>query len=100
MGTAGVHLRPGRLGPGIGYWIAPWARGRGYAAEAHARWPTGRSGTARRACTCFADVGNAASQAVARRAGFTQEGVVRSCLPYRDGSRGPTRCCSARLAGG
>ena len=36
----------------------------------------------------YADVGNTASQAVARRAGFTQEGVARSCLEYRDGTRG------------
>lgn len=34
VGSAGVHLRPGRLGPEVGYWIAPQARGRGYAAEA------------------------------------------------------------------
>ena len=30
----GLHLTPGALGPGVGYWIAPWARGHGYAAEA------------------------------------------------------------------
>ena len=35
-----------------------------------------------------ADVRNAASRAVARAAGFTQEGVLRSYLAYRDGSRG------------
>jgi len=35
-----------------------------------------------------ADVRNDASQAVARRAEFTQEGVLRSCLPYRDGTHG------------
>ena len=35
----------------------------------------------------FTDVANTPSQAVARRAGFTEEGVVRSCLVYRDGSR-------------
>lgn len=34
------------------------------------------------------DVGNTASQAVAVRAGFVREAVVRSCLEYRDGSRG------------
>jgi hypothetical protein len=32
-GTAGIHVRPGRLGPEIGYFIAPWARSRGYATE-------------------------------------------------------------------
>ena len=35
----------------------------------------------------FTDMQNAASQAVAERAGFSREGVVRSCLSYRDGSR-------------
>jgi PAS domain-containing protein len=46
----------------------------------------------------FADVGNLASQAVARRAGFTAEGVVRSCLSYRDGTRGDA-VLFGRLAG-
>ncbi len=35
-----------------------------------------------------ADVDNTASQAVAVRAGFRREGLVRSCLDRRDGSRG------------
>ncbi len=33
------------------------------------------------------DVGNGPSRAAARRAGVTQEDVVRSCLDHRDGSR-------------
>jgi RimJ/RimL family protein N-acetyltransferase len=88
MGSAGLHLVPGLLGPSVGYWLAPWARGHGYAAEAAralADWAL-RHGAAR--VHLMADVDNAASQAVARRAGFREEGVVRSCLPYRDGSRG------------
>jgi RimJ/RimL family protein N-acetyltransferase len=88
VGSAGLHFPKSLLGPGVGYWIAPWARGRGYAAEAAdalAQWAV-RHG-AHRVHLC-ADVGNLASQAVARRAGFTEEGVVRSCLPYRDGSHG------------
>ena len=36
----------------------------------------------------YADVRNTASLRVARRAGFTQEGLVRSGLEYRDGTRG------------
>ena len=87
VGSSGVHLVPGRLGPEIGYWIAPWARGHGYAAEAAhglAEWALGL-GAPR--VHLYTDVGNAASQATARRAGFTQEGVVRSCLDYRDGTR-------------
>ena len=88
VGSAGVHFLPGLLGPGVGYWLAPWARGRGYAAEAAralADWAFGH-GAPR--VHLFVDVANAPSQAVARRAGFEREGVVRRCLPYRDGSYG------------
>jgi RimJ/RimL family protein N-acetyltransferase len=98
VGSSGVNLAPGRLGPEIGYWIAPWARGRGYAAEAAralADWAV-RLGAPR--VHLYADVQNTASQAVARRAGFTQEGVVRSCLEYRDGTRADA-VLFGRLAG-
>jgi len=87
-GTAGIYLRPGRLGPEIGYTIAPWARGRGYATEtarALADWGLGH-GAPR--VHVYVDVRNVPSLAVARRAGFEQEGVVRGCLEYRDGTRG------------
>ena len=88
VGACGVrHLDAGLLGPDIGYWTAPWGRRRGYAAEAAralADWAFGH-GVAR--VHLFTDVQNAASQAVAERAGFSREGVVRSCLSYRDGSR-------------
>ena len=89
VGACGVRYFDERpLGPMVGYWTAPWARGRGYAAEATralADWAF-RHGAAR--VHLFADVGNAASQRVAERAGFRREGVVRSCLGYRDGLRG------------
>jgi RimJ/RimL family protein N-acetyltransferase len=88
VGSSGIYLRPGRLGPEIGYWIAPWGRGRGYAAEAAhalAEWGLGL-GAPR--VHLYADIRNVASQAVARRAGFTEEGVVRACLEFRDGTRG------------
>ncbi len=88
VGAAGVHFRPSRLGPEIGYWIAPWARGRGYAAEAAHALAAWALGLGAPRVHLYADVGNTASQAVAERAGFTREGVVRSCLDYRDGSRG------------
>jgi RimJ/RimL family protein N-acetyltransferase len=87
VGTAGIYLRPGRLGPEIGYTIAPWGRRHGYAAEtAHALADWGLALGAPRV-HLFADVRNSASQAVAVRAGFTREGVVRACLDQRDGSR-------------
>jgi RimJ/RimL family protein N-acetyltransferase len=97
-GSGGIRLRPGRLGPEIGYSIAPWARGRGYATEtarALADWAFTR-GVPR--VHLFVDVRNAASLAVARRAGFTQEGVARACLTYRDGTRGDA-ALFGRLAG-
>ncbi len=89
VGSCGLHqLTTGRLGPEIGYWIAPWARRKGYAAEAAdglAQWALDR-GAAR--VHLFVDVANVASQATARRAGFVPEGIVRGCLEYRDGTRG------------
>jgi RimJ/RimL family protein N-acetyltransferase len=88
VGTGGIYLRGGRLGPEIGYSIAPWARRKGYAAETThglAEWALGL-GAPR--VHLFVDVLNTASQAVAVRAGFTAEGTVRACLEYRDGPRG------------
>lgn len=87
VGACGLHVTPGRLGPEIGYWIAPWARRQGYAAEAAralAEWAF-RHGAPR--VHLFTDVANPASAAVARRAGFREEGVVRACLDYRDRDR-------------
>ncbi|MGY1804752.1 GNAT family N-acetyltransferase [Blastococcus sp. SYSU D00922] len=97
-GSAGLYLRPGRLGPEIGYSVAPWARGRGYASEtARALADWGLAHGAPRV-HLYVDVRNAPSLAVARRAGFTQEGVVRGCLEYRDGTRGDA-ALFGRLAG-
>ena len=99
VGSAGVH-RIGQhpMGPEIGYWIAPGARSRGYAAElthALAEWALGLGA---HRVYLVADVRNVGSQAVARRAGLTQEGVLRSYLAYRDGSRGDAALFS-RLPG-
>jgi RimJ/RimL family protein N-acetyltransferase len=88
VGTCGLHhLAAGRLGPEIGYWIAPGARRRGYAAEAALGLATWALGHGAPRVHLYTDVANGPSQMVARRAGFTEEGVVRSCLEYRDGSR-------------
>jgi RimJ/RimL family protein N-acetyltransferase len=99
VGSAGVH-RIGQhpMGPEIGYWIAPGGRSRGYAAElthALAEWALGL-GAPR--VYLVADVLNTGSQHVARKAGFSQEGVLRSYLAYRDGSRGDAALFS-RLPG-
>lgn len=66
--------------PNIGYWIAPYAQGRGYAAEATrvlSSW--GFSiGLPRILLAC--DVGNLASARTALAAGFAFEGVARDGL--------------------
>lgn len=62
----------------FGYWIAPGARGRGYACRAAillTRWLFDR-GAARVFLTVVA--GNEGSVAVARRAGFVYEGTMRA----------------------
>ncbi|MGY1711101.1 GNAT family N-acetyltransferase [Geodermatophilus sp. SYSU D00758] len=99
VGSAGVHLRGGRLGPEIGYWTAPWARGRGYAAEAAHALADWALGLGAPRVHLFADVGNTASQAVAVRAGFVREGVVRAALALRDGGRADA-VLFGRLPGG
>ena len=63
----------------IGYAMAPWARGRGYAPEAlraAAEWLL-REQTLNRV-ELFASTGNIASQRVAEKAGFVREGVARN----------------------
>ena len=88
VGASGLIFGTGRLGPEVGYWTVAEARGKGFAAEAAtalARWAFER-GAAR--VHLYADVGNTASQAVARSAGFTQEGRVRAVLDQRDGTHG------------
>jgi RimJ/RimL family protein N-acetyltransferase len=79
----------------VAYWLAPEGRGAGLATRAVKL-------LVRRAFGTFDDlvrvelwsiVGNEASDAVARRAGFVEEGVLRSRLPYR-GSHRDVRCFS------
>jgi RimJ/RimL family protein N-acetyltransferase len=63
----------------IGYWLAPEGRGRGLATRAVrllGPWALEELGLGRLAL--HTDVDNAASQAVAERAGFTREGVLRA----------------------
>jgi RimJ/RimL family protein N-acetyltransferase len=73
----------------VGYLVAPWARGQGYASAALAalcRWAFAELGLRR--IEWRAHVGNEASRRVALRAGFTMEGMARAgCLQrgeYRD----------------
>lgn len=91
MFTFGVFVGGGELAgmlalttrsPGtaeIGFWAAREHRGRGYVVEATlaaCRWAFAEKGVDR--VEWRAEVGNHASRAVAERAGFTVEGVLRS----------------------
>ncbi|WBB56616.1 GNAT family N-acetyltransferase [Verrucosispora sp. WMMD573] len=88
LGTVGLsHPVPQRGQAEIGYWVAPWARGRGVATAA-TRALSGHafaSGTAR--LELLTRVENTASQRVALAAGFRPEGVRRSATPVRGGDR-------------
>lgn len=82
----GIDLDQGRAT--VGYWVAPGARGRGVATHAVrlvAGWAFEALGIARLELTCGPD--NLASQRVALRCGFVQEGVMRSHLPFKGGRR-------------
>lgn len=61
----------------IGYWIAPWARRQGYAAEAVRAVAAYAYSIGFHRVELLAAVGNTASRRVAESAGFTQEGVLR-----------------------
>jgi ribosomal-protein-serine acetyltransferase len=70
----------------VGYWVAPWARGRGVASEATrslARWAIHEHGFER--VELLAATGNLASQRAAEKAGFVREGIARNAghLPDR-----------------
>jgi ribosomal-protein-serine acetyltransferase len=70
----------------VGYWVAPWARGRGVASgatRALAEWAIGGHGFER--VELFAATGNAASQRAAEKAGFVREGVARNAGYVHDG---------------
>jgi RimJ/RimL family protein N-acetyltransferase len=78
-----------RFGIGhFGYWIARDARGRGVATEAlKALCVWGVDTLALKRLELLTDPENTASQRVAEKAGFQREGILRSSLEYRDGTR-------------
>lgn len=70
----------------VGYWVAPWARGRGVASRASralAEWAIRDHGFER--VELFAATGNIASQRAAGKAGFVREGVARNAGYVHDG---------------
>src|SRR4051794_40778448 len=63
----------------VGFWLAPWARGRGVgsgAVKAACEWAFDRWQLNRIEMTTFPD--NAGALALARKLGFTREGLLRS----------------------
>jgi len=79
LGVTGLHeLAWKSRRAATGYWIAPWARGHGYATRATSlvsRWALDELGLVR--VELIADVDNPASLRTAERAGFEREGVLR-----------------------
>ncbi|MFF3946404.1 GNAT family N-acetyltransferase [Streptomyces sp. NPDC001902] len=80
VGTVGLKRTDWRaLTSEVGYWVSPWARGRGIATEATralATWLLAEQGFQR--LELRAATGNTASQRVATKAGLRREGVLRN----------------------
>lgn len=84
LGTVALHARDESMRE-IGYWAAPWARGRGVitdAARLACRW--GFEALHLQRIEWWATVGNWASRRVAEKVGFTVEGACRARLLHRD----------------
>lgn len=88
-GCASVHAVDHERGnAAVGYWLVGAARGRGLATTAVtllSDWAFAVLGLHRLELTCAPD--NLASQAVARRAGFQLEGLLRSHTPFKGARR-------------
>ncbi|MGW4378696.1 GNAT family N-acetyltransferase [Kitasatospora sp. NPDC004531] len=80
LGTVGLKKTDWRARVSeVGYWVAPWARGRGVAAEATravGAWVL--TDRAFQRMELRAATGNTASRRVALRAGLREEGVLRN----------------------
>jgi RimJ/RimL family protein N-acetyltransferase len=85
LGAIAVQEALGRH-PFIGYWVGPWARGRGVATRATilaSRWALRELGVVR--LELHAELGNVGSIRAAERAGFQREGILRNFVTNRDG---------------
>ena len=86
LGSVSLDLYPGRQAGEIGYWMAPGARRKGFAAAAVrlvTYWGFQVVGLERLEIMTYP--GNAASQALAERAGFRREGLLRGYLATEPG---------------
>lgn len=85
IASVGLMRLRALIGAEVGYWVAPWVRGHGYAADATdalARWAF-EHGLHR--VILLAAPANVASCRTAERAGFRREGVLREVETDRDG---------------
>jgi RimJ/RimL family protein N-acetyltransferase len=88
LGSSGlISLSADRTVGEIGYWTAPWARGRGAATAATRAVAQWAIDLGVRRLVWRAEVGNHLSRLVALRAGFTMEGIARHDLEDRSGER-------------
>jgi RimJ/RimL family protein N-acetyltransferase len=82
-GAIGLHARDATMRE-VGFWMAPWARGRGVMTDAvrlACRWGFAELGLGR--IEWWANAGNHGSRRVAEKVGFTMEGTVRARLLHR-----------------
>jgi RimJ/RimL family protein N-acetyltransferase len=86
LGGCGYH--PARSGAyEMGYWVAPWGRGRGVATAAARALVADAFAAGAARVFLHTDQANAASQRVAIAAGFAREGVARGAGQRRTGER-------------
>jgi RimJ/RimL family protein N-acetyltransferase len=89
---------PSRGQAEIGYWVGPWARGRGVATAAVRALTAHALEAGLHRLELLTHWENGASQRVALAAGYHREGVRRGALPGHDGGRDDL-IAFARLAG-